>query len=84
MRSLLSLRSCGRLIGEGRLDVYGQSYKKITIAAPPFLSEGKPRPEASELLTHDLDMSGFFVVAPKSLMDSRLVSEGDREEQHQV
>jgi TolB protein len=58
------------------LDVYGQSYKKITIAVPPFASEEKPRPEISDLLSRDLDMSGFFVVAPRSLMDNGLVGEG--------
>ncbi len=58
------------------LDVYGQSYKKISIAAPPFASAEKPRPEISDLLGQDLDMSGFFVVAPRSLMDDGLLSEG--------
>lgn len=58
------------------LDVYGQSYKKISIAAPPFASAEKPRPEISDLLGQDLDMSGFFVVAPRSLMDNALLSEG--------
>ena len=58
------------------LDVYGQSYKKITIAVPPFASADEPRPEISDLLGQDLDLSGFFVVAPRSLMDNGLVSEG--------
>ncbi|MGD0232010.1 MAG: hypothetical protein ABSC19_16920, partial [Syntrophorhabdales bacterium] len=58
------------------LDVYGQSYKKITIAVPPFASAERPRPEISDLLGHDLDMSGFFIVAPRSLMDNGLVAEG--------
>ena len=58
------------------LDVYGQSYKKLSIAAPPFASAEKPRPEISDLLGQDLDMSGFFVVAPQSLMDNALLSEG--------
>jgi TolB protein len=58
------------------LDVYGQSYKKITIAVPPFATEGQPRPVVSDLLGRDLDMSGFFVVAPRSLMDNGLANEG--------
>ena len=58
------------------LDVYGQSYKKITIAVPPFATDGQPRPEAGDLLGRDLDMSGFFVVAPRSLMDKGLTDEG--------
>jgi TolB protein len=58
------------------LDVYGQTYKKISIAAPPFASAEKPRPEISDLLGQDLDMSGFFVVAPRSLMDNAMLSEG--------
>jgi TolB protein len=63
------------------LDVYGQSYKKVTIAAPPFRSAEPERPEISDLLNQDLDMSGFFVVAPRSIMDQELLSEGvDREE----
>jgi TolB protein len=57
-------------------DVYGQPYKKFTIAVPPFASEEKPRPEISDLLAQDLDLSGFFDVAPRSLMDKELVSEG--------
>ena len=61
-------------------DVYGQPYKKFTIAVPPFASEEKPRPEIGDLLAQDLDLSGFFEVAPHSLMDSSLMSEGiDRE-----
>ena len=65
-------------VGEAKvyLDVYGQSYKKITIAAPPFSSGDKQRPEISDLLGQDLDMSGFFVVAPRSMMDKEFLSEG--------
>jgi TolB protein len=56
-------------------DVYGQ-FKKVTIAAPPFQSVEKERPEISDLLGQDLDMSGFFVVAPLSMMDKEFLSEG--------
>ncbi len=58
------------------LDVYGQPYKKFVIAVPPFVGEAKTGPGASDLLSRDLDMSGFFTVAPRSLMDSNLVSVG--------
>ncbi len=58
------------------LDVYGQSYKKISIAIPPFTSAEKPRAEISDLLGQDLDLSGFFIVAPHSLMDADLLNEG--------
>jgi TolB protein len=58
------------------LDVYGNSYKKITIAVPPFRSAEKERGEVSDLLGQDLDMSGFFVVAPRSIMDAEFLTEG--------
>lgn len=58
------------------LDVYGNSYKKITIAVPPFRSAERERAEVSDLLGQDLDMSGFFVVAPRSIMDQEFLSEG--------
>ncbi len=58
------------------LDVYGQSYKRITIAVPPFKSEEKPGAEMSDLLGRDLDMSGFFIVAPRSVMDTEFLNEG--------
>jgi TolB protein len=49
------------------LDVYGQSFAKITIAAPPFLAPDRSRSDMSDLLGRDLDMSGFFTIAPPSL-----------------
>ena len=58
------------------LDVYGQSYKKATIAVPPFTSEEGQRSDISDLLGQDLDISGFFVVAPRSIMDQEFLSEG--------
>ena len=58
------------------IDIYGQSYKKITIAVPPFMSGEKERSEISDLLGQDLDMSGFFIVAPRSMMDKEFLSEG--------
>ncbi len=45
------------------LDVYGKTYKKITIGVPSFQSD-KPdrlRMDMSDLLNQDLDMSGFFI-----------------------
>jgi TolB protein len=60
------------------LDVYGQSYKKVTIATPPFKSDNgtKVKTDMGDLLAKDLDMSGFFIVAPKSVMDRELTEEG--------
>ncbi len=58
------------------IDVYGQSYKKITIAVPPFASEDRQRADVSDMLGRDLDMSGFFVVAPRSIMDKEFLNEG--------
>ena len=60
------------------LDVYGKTYKKITIGIPAFQSD-KPdrlRTDMSELLNQDLDMSGFFIIAPNSLLDRELSEEG--------
>ena len=57
-------------------DIVGQSIKRITIAVPPFVSAEKERSEISDLLGQDLDMSGFFVVAPRSMMDNDFLSEG--------
>ncbi len=57
-------------------DVYGRPYEKVTIAVPPFAGVEGQRTELSDLLGQDLDLSGFFVVAPRSLMDNGLMSEG--------
>lgn len=64
---LLVLLICFAAKAEAKvyLDVYGQSYKRITVAVPPFKSEEKQqKSEMSDLLGHDLDVSGFFIVAP--------------------
>ena len=61
------------------LDIYGQSYKKITIATPPFKgtdTASKLKTDMPDLLAKDLDMSGFFIVAPKTVMDRELTAEG--------
>jgi TolB protein len=60
------------------LDIFGKSFKKITIGVPPFKGENIDRSklDMSELLNKDLDMSGFFIVAPQSLMDKELTEEG--------
>src|SRR5512135_309780 len=60
------------------LDIYGQSYKKVTIATPPFKSDNgtKVKTDMGDLLAKDLDLSGFFIVAPKSVMDRELTEEG--------
>jgi len=60
------------------LDVYGKTYKKITIGVPSFQSDrpDRLRMDMTELLNQDLDMSGFFIVAPNSLLDRELSDEG--------
>ena len=60
------------------LDVFGKGFKKITVAVPPFKSEGtdKLKTDMSELLNKDLDMSGFFIAAPQSLLDKEFLAEG--------
>jgi TolB protein len=60
------------------LDIYGQSYKKVTIATPPFKSDNgtKVKTDMGDLLAKDLDFSGFFIVAPKTVMDKQLADEG--------
>ena len=71
---------CSITIAEARvyLDIYGTSFKKITIGAPPFKGEKieKLPSDMSDLLNKDLDMSGFFITAPSSLMDKELLNEG--------
>jgi TolB protein len=60
------------------LDVYGTSFKKITIGVPNFKNEKADRLPAdmTDLLNKDLDISGFFITAPNSLIDKELLDEG--------
>ncbi|HOB68957.1 MAG TPA: Tol-Pal system beta propeller repeat protein TolB [Syntrophorhabdaceae bacterium] len=60
------------------LDVFGKSYKKITIGIPPFKAEkqDKLKTDMTDLLQRDLDFSGFFIVAPPTLIDKELTDEG--------
>ncbi len=60
------------------LDVYGKTFKKITIGVPALKgdSQDRTRADMSDLLSKDLDLSGFFLVAPQSLMDKELSNEG--------
>jgi TolB protein len=60
------------------LDIVGTTFKRITIAVPNFKSEkaDRLRGDMSELLGKDLDLSGFFIVAPQSLFDKELSEEG--------
>jgi TolB protein len=76
--ALVFISGIGTGVAQGKvyLDVYGNSYKKITIAVPPFRSAEKERGDVSDLLGQDLDMSGFFVVAPRSIMDKEFLNEG--------
>lgn len=60
------------------LDVYGTSFKKITIGVPGFKGEtaDKSTSSMSNTLNKDLDLSGFFITAPASLIDKELLNEG--------
>ena len=60
------------------LDVYGTTFKKITIGVPAFKGEtaSKSTSEMSGVLNRDLDLSGFFITAPASLIDKELLNEG--------
>ena len=60
------------------LDVYGTSFKKITIGVPNFKGEkaDKLSADMTDLLNKDLDISGFFITAPNSLIDKELLDEG--------
>ncbi|OPY79732.1 MAG: translocation protein TolB [Syntrophorhabdus sp. PtaU1.Bin058] len=60
------------------LDIYGKSFKKITVAVPYFKSDKADRlqTDMSDLLNKDLDLSGFFIVAPQSLLDKEFLGEG--------
>jgi TolB protein len=74
--TIVHLQSAAARDYKDRYDVYSGGYKKMTIATPPFKSNDKERIELSDLLGQDLDMSGFFVVAPRSLMDKEFLAEG--------
>jgi len=60
------------------LDVYGTTFKKITVGVPYFKGEKADRStsEMSDVLNKDLDLSGFFITAPASLIDKELLDEG--------
>lgn len=60
------------------LDVYGTTIKKVTIAVPHFKNEKaeKISTDMTDLLNKDLDISGFFITAPASLIDQELLNEG--------
>jgi TolB protein len=60
------------------LDVYGTSFKKITIGVPNFKGEKTEKLPAdmTDLLNKDLEISGFFITAPNSLIDKEMLDEG--------
>lgn len=58
------------------LDVYGTTFKKITIGVPNFKGTDRSATDMSDLLNKDLDLSGFFITAPASLIDKELLNEG--------
>ena len=64
--------------GKTYFDIYGKSFKRLTIAAPYFKTDSQDRLKADmgDLLNKDLDLTGFFIVAPQSLFDKELSSEG--------
>jgi TolB protein len=74
--SLVSIGHVGAAQAKVYVDVYGSTYKKMAIAIPVFKSDDKERSEVSDLLGQDLDMSGFFIVAPRSMMDKEFLNEG--------
>ncbi|MCK7470409.1 MAG: hypothetical protein MZU95_06100 [Desulfomicrobium escambiense] len=53
---------------------------------PSFQSDrpDRLRMDMSDLLNQDLDMSGFFIVAPNSLLDRELSDEGIEKKDIQV
>ena len=61
-----------------QVDIWGKTFKRLTIAAPNFKGERADnlKSDMNGLLNKDLDLSGFFIVAPKSLMDKELTDEG--------
>jgi TolB protein len=75
---LLLMFSVGPGEAKVYLDIYGKTYKKITVGVPDFKGEktDKLKIDMADVLNKDLDMSGFFIVAPKSLLDRELTDEG--------
>jgi len=59
-------------------DITATSFKKVTIGVPPFKGEAadRLRSDTTDLLNKDLDLSGFFITTPQSLMDKELTDEG--------
>jgi TolB protein len=57
-------------------DITATGIKRVTIAVPPFKGEDPGRLNTTDLLNKDLDMSGFFITTPQSLMDKELTDEG--------
>lgn len=63
-------------------DIVGTRITKVTIAAPYFKGNaGDTGKSMTDLLHKDLDFTGFFVVAPMSLIDQELSGEGVRKDQ---
>jgi TolB protein len=59
-----------------RIDIFGSQFKRATVAVPAFKGEAAPRSDMTALLNNDLDLSGFFIVTPQSLLDQELTGEG--------
>lgn len=63
------------------LDVYASGFRRVVIAAPPFRGPvDRLRMDFAELLNRDLDLTGFFVTTPLSLMDKAMVEEPEEKE----
>jgi TolB protein len=71
---------CAATICEAReyFVITPSGFKKIPIGVPPLKGEktDKQSGDMSGLLNKDLDVSGFFITAPASLIDKELLNEG--------
>lgn len=59
------------------LDVYAHGMRKVVVAVPRFngTSNIQLRNEMPDMLSRNLDFSGFFTIAPWSILDSELQEE---------
>ncbi|HEY3275836.1 MAG TPA: hypothetical protein VGJ94_04385 [Syntrophorhabdaceae bacterium] len=76
LAGLLLLIACSVAEAKPYIDIVGAKFKKVTVAVPGFKGESSAGAQMSDLLNKDLDLSGFFIVAPPSLFDKELSGEG--------
>jgi TolB protein len=63
------------------LDVYAIGFRRVVVAAPPFRGpQERLGTDFAELLNKDLELTGFFVTTPFSLMDRRMLEEPEEKE----